>query len=154
MKYLTKKGFEQLKKELEERKTEIRQTIAKSIKEAKEQGDLSENAEYAEAKSQQRENESRIMHLENIIRTSKVVNKSGALGGNKVVEIGCEVEADCKGKNMHFYIVGSNESNPAKGMISNESPIGQAFLGKTKGDKVDVALPTGKKIEYKITEIK
>ncbi len=153
MKYLTKEGFEKLKKELQERKTEIRQNIAKSIKEAKEQGDLSENAEYAEAKSEQRENESRIIHLENVIRTSEVVNKKSGDSGRKIVDIGSRVEAKMKDKSVFFHIVGSSESKPNEGLISNESPIGQAFIGKAVGEKVEVNLPTGKKVEYKITKI-
>lgn len=151
MKYLTKEGFEKLKKELEERKVQIRQEIAGSIKEAKEQGDLSENAEYAEAKSQQRENESRIMQLENIIRTSQIINKKN---GNKTVEIGSAIEVKCKDKKMNFEIVGSNESDPTGGKISNESPIGKSFLGKERGDVAEVSLPNGKKIQYKIISIK
>lgn len=154
MKYLTKQGFEKLKKELEERKTQIRQRIAKSIKEAKEQGDLSENAEYAEAKSEQRENESRIMHLENVIRTSEVVGNKKVSSKNNIVGIGSEVEAKFKDKKTHFYIVGSTESNPAQGMISNESPIGKAFMGKSLGETAEVKLPNGKKIDYKIISIK
>jgi len=121
------------------------------FKEAKEQGDLSENAEYAEAKSQQRENESRIIQLENIIRTSKVMDKKN---GTKAVSFGSIIDVECKGKKMSFEIIGSNESDPTQGKISNESPIGKAFIGKRKGDKAQVILPNGKKIEYKIISIK
>ena len=151
MKYLTKEGLEKLKIELEERKIKLRQEIAKAIKEAKEQGDLSENAEYAEAKRQQRENESRIMYLENIIRTSKVVVHNG---DNGAVQIGSEVDVEFGKKTMTFFIVGSNEADPLKGKISNESPIGKSFLGKKKGDTVEVVLPTKKKVSYKILAIK
>ena len=151
MKYLTKEGFKKLKKELEERKTKNRREIARDIKEAKEQGDLSENAEYSEAKGQQRENESRIMTLENIIRTSKVVDKNGK---NSVVEIGSEIEVKYGNKKMIFYIVGSNEADPTQGRISNESPIGKVFIGKKKGDEVKVVLPNKKKITYKILIVK
>jgi len=152
MKLITKKGFSELKKELEKRKTELRRKIAGSIKEAKEQGDLSENAEYAEAKRQQRENESRIMYLENLIKTSKVVEANKKNNGK--AEIGSEVEVETKGKKMVFYIVGSNEADPAAGKISHESPIGKAFLGKKKGDLVEVVLPNRKKVVYKITGLK
>jgi transcription elongation factor GreA len=151
MKYLTKEGFKKLKEELEERKTKNRREIARDIKEAKEQGDLSENAEYSEAKSQQRENESRIMALENIIRTSKVVGKNG---NNSAVEIGSEIEVKHGDKKMIFYIVGSNEANPTQGKISNESPIGRVFIGKKKGERVEVVLPNKKKIVYKILTVK
>jgi transcription elongation factor GreA len=149
MKYLTPQGAEKIKKELDERK-KLRRDIAQSIKEAKEQGDLKENAEYAEAKRQQRENESRIMYLENAIRTYKVVDKKD---GNNFVDIGSKVEVDFNGKAMRFDIVGSGESDPGSGKISNESPIGKAFIGKKRGDKVEASLPSGKKIIYKIIKI-
>lgn len=151
MKYLTKTGFKKLKEELEERKTKNRREIARDIKEAKEQGDLSENAEYSEAKAQQRENESRIMKLENIIRTSKVVGKNGK---NNAIDIGSEIEVKHSDKKMVFYIVGSNEADPTQGKISNESPIGKVFIGKKKGDKVEVILPNKKRIVYEILIVK
>ncbi|MEA1926504.1 MAG: transcription elongation factor GreA [Patescibacteria group bacterium] len=151
MKYITQKGLEKLKTELEERKRKTRRTIAEAIKEAKEQGDLSENAEYTEAKHQQRENESRIMQLENIIRVSKIVPKEKS---NNAVQIGSDVEVKTQGKKIMFEIVGSNEADPIDGKISNESPIGKAFLGRKKGEKFKVKLPNGKKVIYKILHIK
>lgn len=155
MKYLTQEGFEKLKKELEDRKLRLRRKIAVSIKEAKEQGDLSENAEYSEAKRQQRENESRIMFLENAIRTCKVVKKETQNNNETVrTSIGSKIKVLCKNKQMDFFIVGSNESDPLAGKISNESPMGKAFLGKKRGDLAVVSLPNGKKVEYKILEIK
>lgn len=150
MKYITQTGMDKLKKELEERKVVTRREIAESIKEAKEQGDLSENAEYAEAKRQQRENETRIMQLENIIRTSQIVSNSGTNGR---VEIGSTVEIETKGTKMTFKIVGSNEADPMGGKISNESPIGKSFLGKKKDEKFEVSLPNGKRVDYKILSI-
>jgi transcription elongation factor GreA len=150
MKYLTKDGFDKLEKELDMRKRELRQKIAISIKEAKEQGDLSENAEYAEAKRQQRENESRIIYLENAIRTSKVVEKKKSNGH---VEVGSEVLVKTNNKKMTFNIVGSNEADPAQGRISNESPIGEAFLGAQKGEAIEVILPNKKKMVYEILEV-
>ena len=125
MKYITQDGLEKLEKELEDRKRITRREIAEAIKEAKEQGDLSENAEYTEAKHQQRENETRIMELENISRTAKVVENKAPNGH---VQIGSEVEIEIKAKKMTFNIVGSNEADPLGGKISNESPIGKAFL--------------------------
>lgn len=155
MKYLTQEGFEKLKKELEDRKIKLRRKIAISIKEAKEQGDLSENAEYSEAKRQQRENESRIMFLENAVRTCQVVKK-GSQGnqGATCVDVGSEIKVLYKNKQMNFFIVGSNEADPLAGKISNESPMGKAFLGKKKGDLALVSLPNGKKVKYEILEIK
>ena len=151
MKYITQAGLEKLKKELEHRKVKTRREIAESIKEAKEQGDLSENAEYAEAKRQQRENEARIMLLENIIRTSSVVFHSGS---NGTVEIGSVVDIETNGKKMTCEIVGSNEADPLGGKISNESIIGKSFLRKKKDEKFMVALPNGKKVKYQILEIR
>ncbi|MDZ7612126.1 MAG: transcription elongation factor GreA [Candidatus Moranbacteria bacterium] len=149
MKYLTQEGARKIKEELEERK-KMRRDIAQDIKEAKEQGDLKENAEYAEAKRQQRENESRIMYLENAIRTYKVVDKRGE---NGEVEIGSKVKVKNGGKIMEFHIVGAGEADPGQGKISNESPIGKSFLGKKKGEKVEANLPNGKKIDYEIMEL-
>ncbi len=151
MKYITKEGLEKLKTELEERMKVTRREIADSIKEAKEQGDLSENAEYTEAKHQQRENEGRIIQLENIVRTAQVVDKTEANGH---VQIGSVVDVEMKSNQMTFEIVGSNEADPTGGKISNESPIGEAFLGKKEGEKFEVELPNGRKVSYKILGIK
>ncbi len=150
--YITKEGLVKLKQELEERKTVTRKEIARAIKEAKEQGDLSENAEYTEAKRQQRENEAKIIKLENIIRTSKVIEK-GSKSKGELVEVGSIVEVESKGKRMNFEVVGSSEADPINGKISNESPIGKAFLGKKKGEVFEVELPNGKKMEYKVLKI-
>lgn len=150
--YITKEGLKKMKKELHERKVTTRKEIARAIKEAKEQGDLSENAEYTEAKRQQRENESRIIHLENIIRTAKVIDRNKKLGSG-VVEVGSTVEVETKGKNMKFEIVGSSEADPLQGKISNESPIGRAFLGKKKGEEFKLELPNGNKVGYRILKI-
>ncbi len=150
MKYLTKKGFEKLKKELDERKLSRRRAIAQAIKEAKEQGDLSENAEYIEAKRQQRENEGRIMELENIIRTSEVVEEDNSIN---VVKIGCVVEVETNGTKSVFTIVGANEADPANGLISNESPLGACLLGKKKGEEVEMTLPNGRTVAHKIIKI-
>jgi len=155
MKYLTQDGFDKLKKELEERKLKLRRKIAAAIKEAKEQGDLSENAEYSEAKRQQRENESRIMFLEDAVRTCQVIKKGEGDSGKKgQITIGSEIMVMCKNKKMNFVLVGSNEADPLTGKISNESPMGKAFLGKKKGDVANVLLPNGKKMEYEILAVK
>ncbi|MBT4251026.1 transcription elongation factor GreA [bacterium] len=151
MKYITQEGLEKAKTELEKRKRVTRREVASAIKEAKEQGDLSENAEYTEAKRQQRENEGRIIQLENIIRTSEVVTNNG---NKDIVSIGSEIEVENAGKKMFFHIVGSNEADPLKGKISNESPIGRAFLGKKKGEEFKVTLPNRNIVEYKIVDIK
>jgi transcription elongation factor GreA len=149
MRIVTKEGLKKLHDELEERKTKIRQEIAQAIKEAKEQGDLSENAEYSEAKRQQNENESRIAELEMQIKESVVAEHNGKDAG---VQVGSTVRVKTGSMEMTFVIVGSNEADPSKGRISNESPIGKAFLGKDKGDTVQVETPSGK-VEYGIVDV-
>ena len=151
MRYLTEEGFAKLKSELEERKMVTRQQIAKAIKEAKEQGDLSENAEYSEAKHQQSENESRIMQLENLIRTSTVMKHNG---DSDEVQLGSVIEVETGKKKMTFTMVGSNEADPASGKISNESPMGKAFMGRKAKQEVEVVLPNKKRFVYRILKVK
>ncbi len=148
---ITKDGLKKLNDELEDRKTRLRQEIAQAIKEAKEQGDLSENAEYAEAKSQQNENESRISELEMIVKNSQVVEKDESLKG---AQIGSIVKVESNGAKMEFTIVGSNEADPANFKVSNESPLGKAFMGHAGGDAVKVLTPKGITIDYKILEVR
>jgi len=149
-KLVTEEGLKKIKEELENRKNEIRQKIANAIKEAKEQGDLSENAEYSEAKSQQSENEARIAELEFMLKESEVVayNKS-----SEMVQMGSKVKVKFNGSEVEFQIVGSNEASPGQGKISNESPLGKGFIGKKKGDEIEVDVPSGK-MKYKILEVK
>lgn len=148
-KIFTKEGQKKLIEELEDRKGRVRQEIAQSIKEAKEQGDLSENAEYSEAKRNQNENESRISELEALLKDSVVATKHRK---SDYVEIGSELVVKIGAKEMTFYIVGSNEVDPAKGKISHESPLGSAFMGKKKGDKIEIQAPVGK-IKYEIVSV-
>lgn len=150
VRFITKDGLKKLKEELEDRKTRLRQEIAQAIKEAKEQGDLSENAEYAEAKSQQNENESRIIELEVVIKNSQVVERNDSVSD---VQMGSVVKVDMDGNKMEFTIVGSNEADPAQFKISNESPLGKGFMGKKKGDAVEINTPRGV-MKYKILEVK
>ncbi len=150
MRIVTPEGLEKLKKELEDRKVRLRQEIALAIKEAKEQGDLSENAEYSEAKHQQNENESRIAELEAQLKESVVAKTDGS---SSEVQVGSVVKAKISTMEMTFHIVGSNEANPSEGKISNESPLGQALLGQKKGAKIFVEAPSGK-MEYEIVEVK
>ena len=111
---------------------------------------MSENAEYAEAKTQQNENESRIAELEMIIKNSQVVEKDNSQKG---AQIGSVVKVSFNKNEMEFTIVGSNEADPANFKISNESPLGKAFMGHVAGDAVKVSTPKGV-IEYKIISIK
>lgn len=146
----TAEGLKKLQTELDERKVATRIAIAQAIKEAKEQGDLSENAEYSEAKRQQDENENRIMELEALLRDAvladtKVKGSEISMGSKLIVKLGS--------KELSFEIVGSNEVDPARGKISNESPLGKAFMGQQKGDKVEVQAPAGK-VKYEILDVK
>lgn len=145
----TKEGLKKLQDELEERKTKVRQEIADSIKEAKEQGDLSENAEYSEAKHQQNENDTRIAELEGILKDSIVEAKKK---NSSSVGMGSRLTVKMNSKEINFEIVGSNEVDPAQGKISNESPLGKEFIGKGKGDKVEVVTPSGV-VKYEIVSI-
>lgn len=150
VRFITKEGLQKLNDEFSDRKNRLRQEIAQAIKEAKEQGDLSENAEYAEAKTQQNENESRIAELEMIIKNSQVVEKDDSQKG---AQIGSVVKVKFNKNEMEFTIVGSNEADPANFKISNESPLGKAFMGHVAGDTVKVLTPNGN-IEYKIISVK
>lgn len=147
--YLTSDGLDKLKVELKQLKTVKRKEIALRIQEAKELGDLSENAEYAEAKSEQGFIEGRIIELENILKNAVVISddKSG-----DEVKIGSTIVIKIDGAEKSLTIVGSNEANPANGLISNESPLGQALLGHKVGDLVEVKVPAGL-VEYKIISI-
>lgn len=147
---ITEEGLKKIKEELENRRINTRQEIANAIKEAKEQGDLSENAEYSEAKRQQAENEARIAELEFMLKESTVVSQGKSTG---VVQMGSKVKVKFNGSEMEFQIVGSNEADPANFKISNESPMGKGFMGKKKDDSVDIETPGGK-IKYKILDVK
>jgi transcription elongation factor GreA len=150
VKFVTEEGLKKIKDELEKRKTVTRQSIANAIKEAKEQGDLSENAEYSEAKSQQAENEARIAELEFSLKEATVVKYEKGKGQ---VQMGSRVKVKFNGSEMEFQIVGSNEASPSEMKISNESPMGRAFMGHAKGEKVDVDTPSGK-VKYTILDVR
>ncbi len=149
-KLITEAGLKKIETELEKRRIALRQKIARAIKEAKEQGDLSENAEYSEAKRQQAENESRIAELEFMLKNSKVVKYDKNASS---IQLGSQVKVGANGVEMKFEIVGSNESNPSEMKISNESPMGKSFIGQSVGDKVDVVTPMGK-TSYEILSVK
>ena len=149
--YLTKDGFERLKTELEALVNVKRKEISKKIKRAKEFGDLSENAEYAEAKEEQSFIEGRIQELEHVLKNSEVLTKSGKRSCN-IVDVGCTVHVTLESGDMKLRIVGSAEADPENGFISFESPIGKALMGRKAGEEVDVEVPAGT-IKYKIKHI-
>lgn len=149
---LTYEGLRQLEDELQDLKVNRRREIAQKIKEAREQGDLSENAEYDAAKDEQRDIELRIEELEKLLKNAEVVVED-EIDLDKI-NIGCkvkllDVEYD---EEMEFYIVGSTEANSLQNKISNESPVGRALIGKVVGDSVDVETQAGD-IQYKVLEI-
>jgi transcription elongation factor GreA len=149
--YLTQEGYDRLKKEYEELTTKGRREVADMIKTAKEFGDLSENSEYADAKDRQAFIEGRISELEHIIKNAVIIEDAHL--SCDAVNVGCTVDVELEEGEMKFRIVGSYEADPEKGWISNESPIGQALLGKKVGDEVEVTVPAGI-IHYKVKKIK
>lgn len=151
-KILTYEGLRALEEEIQDLKVVKRKEVAEKIKEAREQGDLSENAEYDAAKDEQREIELRIEEIEKILKNAEVVVEDEVDLGK--INIGCKIrildmEYD---EELEYKIVGSTEANIMKGTISNESPVGKALIGHKKGDVIDVELPTGK-MQYKVLEI-
>jgi len=147
--YLTKEGLQKAQEELTELKTVRRKDVAQRIGRAKELGDLSENAEYADAKEEQGFIEGRIIELEQMINNATVVEKQST---NGFVGIGSYVKMQVNGGHQEFHIVGVNEADPINGKISHESPLGKAFLGKKKGEKVVVNVPSGE-VTYTVKEI-
>lgn len=147
---LTKEGLEKLKKELDILKTTERQKIAQRIQTAKDLGDLSENAEYSEAKEQQALNETRVAEIEDTIKNSVIIENAGSKTDK--VNIGSKITVSGGGKERVFIIVGSNEADPTEGKISNESPLATSFLGRKMGEKISVSTPRGK-MEYLIKNI-
>ena len=149
---LTYQGLKKLEDELQELKVVRRKEVAAKIKEAREQGDLSENAEYDAAKDEQRDIEARIEDIEKILKNAEVVVEEEV--DLDKISIGCnvkilDIEFD---EELEYKIVGSTEANSLKGKISNESPVGKALLGKQVGDIVKVETPGGE-FAYKVLSI-
>ena len=149
---LTREAFENCQKKLDYFKTHHRKAVAERIKLAKEFGDLSENAEYEDAKNEQAFIEGEILNLENTIRYAKVIDEKEVI--RDIVNLGLTVclrdmETD---ETFEFTLVGSLESDPSNGYISNESPIGKGILGRALGEEVEIEVPIGKVI-YKIEKI-
>ena len=150
---LTPEGYKKLEEELRTLKVEGRKEIAEKIKEARSYGDLSENAEYDAAKDAQASMEQRITTIENMLKNAQIVSESDVKTDE--ISIGSrvklyDVEFD---EEMEYSIVGSTEANPDEGRISDESPIGSAILGHKVDDIVDVELPNGETIQFKVLEI-
>ena len=149
---LTYAGLKKLEDELHDLKVVKRKEVAEKIKEAREQGDLSENAEYDAAKDEQRDIEARIEELEKILKNAEVVVEEEV--DLDRISIGCKVDIlDVEYNETFTYkIVGSTEANSLKGKISNESPVGRALIGAQKGDTVSVDTQAGQ-LQYKVLEI-
>jgi len=149
---LTYEGLKKMEDELQELKTVKRKEVAEKIKEARSQGDLSENAEYDSAKEEQAEIEARIVTLEKMLRNAEVIDEE--ILTQDMVNVGSKVKVLDKEVNEEYvyFIVGSAEADPFNSRISNESPLGVALLGSKAGDVVNVAAPDGP-IEYEILEI-
>ena len=149
---LTPEGLANLKGELEQLSTIRRREVAARIKEAREFGDISENAEYDDAKNEQAMLEARIASLEEKLRSATVIDQSDL--GTDIVRVGSIVHVkDEGGKSLKYTIVGSAEANPAELRLSNESPVGRALLGRKRNETVSVQVPRGPARKLKITKI-
>ncbi len=148
--YLTKESLQNLTTELETIRNKTIPDIAKRIDEAKQQGDLSENAEYHQAREDMSWAQSRVQELDQLIQNAQIIEKST---DHNIVSIGSNVTVKINGKTKDYTIVGPQEIDPSKGYISNESPLGQAFLKHKIKDKVEVMTPAGKNV-YEIIAIK
>ena len=151
---ITAEGLKKLEEELAQRKGPIREEIVERLKEARAQGDLSENSEYDQAKEDQGKNESRIVELELMIKTAVIIDTSSS-GKEGIVSLGCtvilkDVET---GEEETYTVVGTTEADPFNNKISNESPVGSAILGKKVHDVVVANTPAGE-LSYEILEVK
>ena len=149
MKY-TQEGFEKLKAEYEFRTKEERERIKVAIAEARSFGDLSENAEYDEARNEQAKNEARIKELEDLIQHAEVIDESQT--DSSVVGLGSCVKVERNGAEIEYKIVGSNEADPFDNKISDMSPVGRVLIGSKKGDTVSVEVPSGS-VNLKVLDV-
>ena len=149
---LTQEGYDKIVAEHEELVSVRRKEVSERLKEAISYGDLSENAEYDSAKDEQAELEERIVKLENMIRTAKIIDENQMT--NDFVGVGLKVKIKDmdSGEDMEFTIVGSTEADPFAGRISNESLVGQHLLGKKKGEIAEIVVPDGV-LNYKVVDI-
>ncbi|MEZ4179932.1 MAG: transcription elongation factor GreA [Candidatus Doudnabacteria bacterium] len=146
---LTKEGLEKLNAELKVLVTEKRKDVIERIRDAASHGDLSENADYAQAREEQSFIEGRIMEIEDMIKNAEIITESKQRNS---VTIGSKVVVSVNKEEKTYFIVGSNEANPSEGKISNESAVGIQMLGKKVGDKFIIETPVGPK-EYEVVSI-
>ena len=150
---LTKQGLDELKAKIEYLQTDRRREVAARIKEAREFGDISENAEYDDAKNEQAMLEKQISDLEEKLRSAKVIDSKDVTGDRVTVGTTVHLKDQKTSKSEKFHIVGSAEANVAERKLSNESPIGKALLGKKRNEIVSVPVPRGPARKLKITKI-
>ncbi|MEY3679300.1 MAG: transcription elongation factor GreA [Bacteroidota bacterium] len=150
--YYTKEGLEKLKQELQHLRTEGRAQIAKAIAEARDKGDLSENAEYDAAKEAQGHHEAKIAKLEEVLANARLIDES-KLDTSKVLALSkVKIKNTKNGAEMTYQLVSESEADLKSGKISVKSPIAKGLLGKSVGDKVEITVPAGQ-IEFEIVEI-
>jgi len=149
---LTRQGLKKLEDELEHLKTVKRKEVAARIKLSKEFGDLSENAEYEDAKNEQAFVEGRILQLELMLRNARVIDNHDAPADRVIVGSKVKLKDLASGEEIAYMIVGSAEADPDHDKISNESPVGKALLGKRKGETFEVTVPAGK-LRYSVLQI-
>lgn len=149
---MTYEGLKKLEDELQDLKVNRRKEVAQKIKEAREQGDLSENAEYDAAKDEQRDIEARIEEIEKILKNAEVADDEFGAG---VINLGSTVTVyDCEfDEEIVFKLVGSTEAKSLENKISNESPLGKAMIGKKAGDDIEVETPSGGIVKYKVLNV-
>lgn len=149
---LTQEGLAKLEQELDELKTVHRKEVNDRIRQAKEFGDISENAEYEDAKQEQAFVEGRIIRLEQMVRNARIIDTSGSTAEEVVLGASVKVKEVKSGESFEFAIVGSAESDPPNKRLSNESPLGNALIGRKKGETIDVTTPRGV-VQYKIEAV-
>jgi len=147
--YLSQSKMDELNAELKKLKEAIIPELATRIDEAKQLGDLSENAEYHAARDEMAWTQSRVKEIQSILENSVLIHAGGA---GDTVSVGSSIVVETGGKQRDYTIVGAQEADPLSGKISNESPLGAAFLGKKKGDTIDVRVPSGTQT-YKVLDV-
>ena len=150
---LTQEGYDKIVKELDYLKAVRRNEVSEHLKEAKSYGDLSENAEYDAAKDEQAELEDRIAKLETMMRKGKIVADEELTGDHINLGLSAKIKDMKSGMEFVFTIVGITEADPFENRISNVSPVGKALIGKTVGEIVEIPLPDGNVVNYKVLEI-
>lgn len=150
--YLTKEGLEELKKEYDELTKVKRPEVLTRLSDARNMGDLTENAEYSAAREELSFIDGRIDEIEELLRQVQLINEGKSKSNKKVIALGSKVVLHINGKKEEFTVVGEWEADPTEKKISHESPLGKALLGKISGNKVEVEAPAGK-IHYTIVSV-